>query len=103
LNTLGLYSIIADSCYNIRDASIISISENSNITNGSVHMSIHTITYVLFTKKSFSEPLQEFDFSLTGSQILRNSQVLLNKYFTCTYNFSCKLSKTFSKTDTFNN
>ena len=61
-------------------------------------MSIHTITYVLFTKKSFSEPLQEFDFSLTGSQILRNSQVLLNKYFSSTYNFGCKFSKTFSNT-----
>ncbi len=45
----------------------------------------------------FSEPLQAFDFSLTGSQILRNSQVLLNKYFSSTYNFGCKFSKTFSK------
>ena len=33
LNTLGLYPIIVDYCYNIRDASIISISENSNITD----------------------------------------------------------------------
>jgi hypothetical protein len=44
-----------------------------------------TITYVLFTKKSFIEPLQEFDFSLTGSQIFRfyltNILVVLNKYF----------------------
>ena len=33
MNILGLYSIIVDYCYNIRDASIISISENSNITD----------------------------------------------------------------------
>ena len=52
-------------------------------------------------KNLFSEPLQEFDFSLTGSQILRNSQVLLNKYFSSTYNFGCKFSKSFSKTETF--
>jgi hypothetical protein len=51
------------------------ISHHRLISSGSVHMSrIHTITYVLFTKKSFSEPLQEFDFLLTVSQILRNSQ-----------------------------
>ena len=67
-------------------------------SSGSVHMSIHTITYVVFTKKTFSEPLQ-----LTGSQILRNSQVSLNKYFSSTYNFGCKFSKSFSKTDTFDN
>jgi hypothetical protein len=30
LNTLGLYSIIVNSYYNIRDARIISISENSD-------------------------------------------------------------------------
>ena len=33
MNSLGLYSIIVDSCYNIGDASIISISENSNISD----------------------------------------------------------------------
>ena len=60
------------------------------ISSGSVHMSIHTITYVLFTKNLFSRS--------KSAKFEPSSSVLLKKSFSSTYNFSEEFSKTFSKT-----
>ena len=56
-------------------------------------MSIHTITYVLFTKNLFSEPCKNLAPRSKSAKF-----ELLNKSFSSTYNFSVEFSKTFSKT-----
>ena len=68
------------------------------ISSGSVHMSIHTITYVLFTKNLFSEPCKNLAPRSKSAKFEPSSSVLLNKSFSSTYNFSVEFSKTFDKT-----
>ena len=63
-------------------------------------MNTHTITYVLFTKTSFYvvNLCKNLAPRSKSAKFEPSSKVLLNTYFSSTYNLGCKFSKTFSET-----